>query len=211
MSVFQRSVRYSVPLAMIVSCWTVHTVGSAAWAGEPDPPGRRPRISCGRARSLASLPRGHRIPRPDRASLESLADTDVLHYVLDIEVSNLDPVLNTCDIVGSNVMTIRSKSATLNEFTIRLRNQYTIPNAYVNGSTPVTVTTTSETTRVVTLDRTYTMDEVFTLTIEYQGNSVYLPETGSTITVDTQPDGTPVVATLSQPYFAYTWWPVTTP
>jgi hypothetical protein len=131
-----------------------------------------------------------------------------LHYVLDIEVSNLDPVLNTCDIVGSNVMTIQSKSASLVEFTIRLRDQYTIPNAYVNGSTPVTVTTASETTRVVTLDRTYTMDEVFTLTIEYQGNSVYLPETHSTITVDTQPDGTPVVATLSQPYFAYTWWPV---
>jgi hypothetical protein len=131
-----------------------------------------------------------------------------LHYVLDIEVSNLDPVLNTCDIVGSNVMTIQSKSASLDEFTIRLRDQYTIPNAYVNGATPVTVTTASETTRVVTLDRTYTMDEVFTLTIEYQGNSVDLPEAGGTITVDTQPDGTPVVATLSQPYFAYTWWPV---
>ncbi len=174
------------------------------------PPGTRDnRIpACGKLRSLMSRPDVRPLEPPDPAYLETLADTDVLHYVLDIEVSALSPGGSTCWLAGSNVISIQSKSAALSEFSIRLRNQYSVDAAYIDGATAVTVTTTSETTRVVTLDRVYGLDETFTLTIEYSGNTVHLPTAHGSITVDTQPDGRPVVATLSQPYYAYSWWPV---
>jgi len=139
------------------------------------------------------------------AAYEAAGETDVLHYALDIEISNLNPGSNTCTITGSNTMTIQSKSAGLVEFTFRLRSQFSITASYVNGGTPVTVTTQSSTTRLATLDRAYGMDETFTLTIEYTGGTV--SQGFGSITVGTQ-SGTPVVATLSEPYYSHTWWPV---
>jgi len=136
---------------------------------------------------------------------EAMDDTDVLSYALDIELSNIIPTSNTCTITGTNTMTVKSLAPALTQFTFRLRNQYSITSALVNGSTPVTVATSSTTTRVVTLDRAYTFDEVFTLTVAYTGGSV--SRGFGSIDVNTQ-GGQPVVATLSEAYFAYTWWPV---
>lgn len=160
----------------------------------------------GHTQTAARRLTAERVGLPDAAYLETLDDTDVLHYALEIEISNLDPANNTCTITGSNTMTIQSKSALLSEFTFRLRHQYNITGAYIDGLTPVTVTTVSDTTRVVTLDRTYGLNDVFTLTIEYTGDSV--SAAFGSIEVDTHSDSIPVVATLSEPYYAYTWWPV---
>jgi hypothetical protein len=135
---------------------------------------------------------------------EALADTDVLHYDLNIEITNIDPGANTCTITGTNAITVRSQSAALTEFSFRLREQYTITSADVDG-TPVSVAAPSTTTRVATLDRTYALDEIFTLTVAYTGNTV--SETWGTIEVATHSGGIPVVSTLSEPYYAYTWWP----
>ncbi|MHC4697308.1 MAG: M1 family metallopeptidase, partial [Planctomycetota bacterium] len=138
---------------------------------------------------------------------EPHGDTDVLHYDLDIEVSELNPGGSECNLSGRNRMTIQSKSTALAEFTFRLRSQYTITSALVDDTTPVTVTTASLTTRVVTLDRTYGMDEIFTLTIEYNG----ITESDgpwNPISVTTQPGAGAMVFTISVPYFSYTWWPV---
>ncbi len=138
------------------------------------------------------------------AFLEAMDDTDVLHNKLDIEVSNLNPGSNTCDVFASNVMTIQSKSSALTEFTFRLRSQYAILGSLINDTIPIVVTATSTTTRVATLDRTYGMDEVFTLTIIYSGNSV---SSGfGSFEVRTQ-SGVDIVASLSEPYYSYTWWP----
>lgn len=162
---------------------------------------------CGKAAAMArqlkaDLPAD--VPADGPLGLEAMEETDVLHCDLDIEVSSLNPSGNSCTITGSNRMTIQSKSATLTTFTFRLRNQYTITSALINDVTPVSVSTLNTTTRVATLDRAYAMDEVFTLTIAYTGTT-FSAGFGS-IEVTTQ-GGTPVVASLSEPYYAYTWWP----
>lgn len=161
-------------------------------------------IECGKAaaaRRLLAAPQ----EAPTQAYLETMTDTDVLHNVLDIEVTNVNPGGNTCTLTGSNTMTIKSKSSSLTEFRFRLRSQFTITSATVNGATPVTVTTESTSTRLVTLDRAYALDETFTLAVAYTGNTV--SAAFGSIEVDTHSGGIPVVATLSEPYYAYTWWP----
>ena len=166
----------------------------------------RPFRGCGKARAAAGMLHAEPASVITAARLEAMAETDMLHYALDIEISNINTVSETCTITGSNAMTIQSKSASLSEFTLRLASQYNITAAYTNGSTPVGVTTTSETTRVVTLDRTYGLDEVFTLTIEYAGDTANAQGSFGAIEVVSR-YGNPEVSTLSEPYYAYTWWP----
>jgi aminopeptidase N len=129
---------------------------------------------------------------------EALEDTDVLHCNLEIEIF---PGQED-NIAGTNVMTVQSKSAALTTFTIRLRYQYNITGITVNG-TPVSYSSTN-TSKVVTLDRTYTTDEIFTLEVSYYGHAES-PGFGS-IEFGTHL-GADIIYTLSEPYFAYTWWP----
>lgn len=162
------------------------------------------RVGCGKAHAAMRAFESDHEGLPEGGVAEAMGETDVLHYALDIELSSLNTVTNSCTITGSNTMTVQSKSPALSVFTIRLRSQFNVTSTTVNG-TPVTVTTNSTTTRTVTLDRTYGMDEVFTLVISYTGatQSVGL----GSIEVRSH-NGTPVVATLSEPYYAYSWWPV---
>jgi len=164
---------------------------------------------CGKAQAMASyIP--ERDDQPSEATpREAMIETDVIHYTLDIEISNLNTGANTCTIAGANAILIESTSPALTQFTFRLRNQYTITSAVVTdefGGNPVAVSVSnpSTTTRVATLDRTYSMGERFILTIGYTGTSA--SRGFGSIDVGTQ-GGTPVVATLSEAYFAYTWWP----
>jgi len=98
---------------------------------------------------------------------EPMEDTDVVHYDLDIEISDLNAGTGQCMISGTNRMTVTSKSAALTEFTFRLRSQYTITSALINDTTPVGVATASTTTRVATLDRSYGMDETSFATLYF--------------------------------------------
>jgi hypothetical protein len=132
---------------------------------------------------------------------EALEDTDLLHCNLEIEVL---PDSDT-NLIGSNTMTIQSKSNALTQFTFRLREQYAITSATMNGATPVTITQLSATTRVAALDRIYGMDEVFTLTIAYSGHA---ESRGFGSIGFTTHGGSDIVYSLSEPYFSYTWWPV---
>jgi aminopeptidase N len=166
------------------------------------PDDSRPIIGCGKgqalaARFLAGLPPYD--AELDAADREALGATDVLHYTLDIEI-----LPSSSHISGTNTITVRSLIDGLTQFTIRLQNQYAC-SAVINGSTPVTVTTSSSSTRVVTLDRAYDAGEIFTLTITYSGTA----SAGGfgSINFQTQ-NGQPLVFSLSEPYYAYTWWPV---
>lgn len=132
-------------------------------------------------------------------------DTDVLHYHLDVEVSNLDTDANTCFISGANKMTIQSKVAALSTFTVRLRSQFSINNVLIDGAVPASYSTDSISTRTITLDHAYGINEVFTLTIEYSGNTTSLGF--GSIDVRDHLDE-PSVNTESRPYYSYTWWPV---
>ena len=134
----------------------------------PDAPSPVP--PCGKAQAMATRFRAEqelqRNPEVERAAREAMAETDVLHYDLDIEVTNLNPSGNTCTITGSNTMTIQSLSDTLDTFTFRLRSNYTITSALINGATPITVNQLDLVTREAQLDRVYTTaDAPFTLTI----------------------------------------------
>ena len=169
-----------------------------------------PAVECGKARAMVQQ-YFHEQARQDAfgdygtlvdlAALEAAPDTDLLHCDLAIEILPGQ----TPNLIGTNTMTIQSKTTTLTQFTFRLRSQYVISSALVNGTTPVTVTTASTTTRVVTLNRAYGMDEIFTLTIAYSG----LASSGGFGSIEfTTHAGANIVYTLSEPYYAYTWWPI---
>ncbi len=165
-------------------------------------------LGCGKAHALAqryhaeefAAARQAEYERQVRAGLrEAFEDTDLLHVDLEIEVipSQYDNLAGTCS------LTVQSKSPALTQFTFRLRSQYTITSAEIGGI-PVSVSTQSTTTRVVTLDRTYFMDEVFTLTVAYFGHA---ESRGFGSIEFTTHAGEDIVYTLSEAYFSYTWWP----
>lgn len=161
-------------------------------------------IGCGKARAMLV---GQEQTEADGGGVaaEPLEATDVLHYALDIEITNINPGSNTCTITGQNRITLQSKIDGLTTFTFRLRNQYTVTSLLIDDVTPITFTTDSITTRVATLDRAYALNEVFTITVAYTGNTTSVGF--GSFEVDTH-GGQPVVSTLSEPYYSYTWWPV---
>lgn len=165
----------------------------------------RPIVGCGKAHAMIRDAE-ERFEEDFPIAREAMDDTDVLSYALDIEISNFNVAADTCTIAGTNTITIKSKSPSLTQFTFRLRSQYAITSALINGSIPVTVANPTTTTRIATLDRAYGFDEVFTLTIAYNGTSA--SRGFGSIDIGTNSSGATVVATLSEAYFAYTWWPV---
>lgn len=167
-------------------------------------------VGCGKAHALAQRMAAAEAQQAERAEYEAhvaaglreaLEDTDLLHCALALEIlpAQYD------NLVGTNTMTVQSKSAALTQFSFRLRRQFVIDSALINGTTPVSVTMLSDTTRVATLDRAYGLDEVFTLAVTYHGHAE--SRGFGSIEFDTH-NGADIVYTLSEPYYAYTWWPV---
>jgi len=158
-----------------------------------------------RLRQQAGLPIGEPWSAPGYSSREAMGDTDVLGYVLDIEV---DPVAET--IAGSNTITVKSLVNNLTQFTFVLRNQYVVSSILVNGVTPVTATTPAANSyqRRITLDRAYSAGEVFTIRIAYSGTAVARGFGSIDFSYQNNNTARPrTVATLSEAYFAATWWP----
>lgn len=163
-----------------------------------------PGDGCGKAvaaaRRLAAGNRPVEDPEGWCMACDAAELTDLLHCNLDIEI-----VPSSTTISGSNTFTIMSRKNGLTSFTFRLRSQFVISSAIVNGTTPVPVSNPTTTTRVATLDRAYDDGEVFTLKITYSGVPVSVGSFGS-VSFTTQ-NGQPLFQTLSEPYYAYTWWP----
>jgi len=164
-----------------------------------------PIVGCGKAEAALRWFRTDPVARAAGGVAEAMDETDVLHNDLTIEITDINTSANSCTITGQNRMTIMSTSPSLTTFTFRLRSQFTVTSALINDTIPVNVSTLSTTTRSVTLDRTYGMNEVFTLTIAYTGTTV--SAAFGSIEVRNHA-GSPSVFTLSEPYYAYTWWPV---
>ncbi len=213
MSNVSRFVGGGVVGMLIASCAGFLAFASIGLAGEPTRPdgrlkrmesgsayGEPHRIGCNQGKALARrflASKGMQESGTNRA--EVLEDTDVLHYQLDFEVSNLYGP-GGVTITGSNRMSVRSLTANLTEFTFRLHDVFTITGAYLNDTTPATVSSENWTTRVVTLDRPYGVGEEFTLTIEYTGSPTGIYQG--------QQSGIPFVATLSEAWWSFTFWPV---
>jgi aminopeptidase N len=194
-------------LSALVALGLVLSFVTLATAQAPDD--APPFVGCGKAHALAQ-----RVQHA--AELEAAAE-ECCQHVLDglREAPEATDVLD-CDLtveikpgqspnlIGTNIFTIQSKSSALTTFTFRLSNVFTVSGVLINGVTPVTVTTLTSTTRVVTLDRAYGLDEVFTLSVPYQGNA----GSGGFGSMEYTTHGTStIVYTLSEPYYAYTWWP----
>jgi hypothetical protein len=196
--------------AFAVASFGVLVLQSSAWAVAPQV--EPPIVGCGKAHAMIARDFGAAQAEEqmvldalrDAGLREALTDTDVQHYDLTLEVTNINTGSRTCTLTGTNVITVQSKSANLTQFTFRLRNQYSITSAFINGTTPVTITTVPVTTRIATLDRAYGMDEVFTLTINYTGSSTSVGFGSFDVS---SVGGTAAVASLSEPYYAYSWWP----
>ena len=138
--------------------------------------------------------------------------TDVLNYNLTIEVA---PPSTT--ITGTNVMTVRSNQNGLSTFTFRLRWNFTVSSCTVTdsvGSYSVTPTVPVSTATPVSYGRTFTLarpvnaGQTFTVTVNYTGagQSVGL----GSLSIGTQGGTTgapPIFSTLSEPYYAASWWP----
>ena len=187
----------------------IPAVQSPALAGGNLEPVNKPHVGCGKARALQRrylLEHARREWQDEYSAQlasgarEALTDTDLLHCDLEIEIL---PDLYD-NLIGSNTMTIQSKVDGLTQFTFRLREQFNIANVIINDTTSLGFTTPSRTTRVVTLDRAYDTDEVFTLTIDYAGHA---ESRGFGSIEFTDHNGADIVYTLSEAYYSYTWWP----
>jgi hypothetical protein len=176
--------------------WTLFVlVGATAARGqELLPPGP----GCARAKyeMVARLGPQTRAAQP-RAD-EFSTNTDVLHYQLDIEIN-----LTAAWIGGANTMTVRSQVDGLTLFRFRLDTTFTITDVRIGG-VPVNWLRVEYPTVEVTLDRPYNAGEQFDLYVAYNG----YPQGGGmgAITFRTR-YGASEVFTLSEPWFAYTWWP----
>jgi aminopeptidase N len=124
------------------------------------------------------------------------AATDVVHYRLDLEI---DPGAHR--LTGSNEMTVRCV-APVATFRFRLDALFTIGTITVDGNNASWRRLDSETVEV-TLDRARAAGETFVLAVPYDG----FPTSAYGSIIFGAHSGQPIAYTLSEPWFAYTWWP----
>jgi len=144
----------------------------------------------------ATAAKGLRLKSTDDPLAE---ETDVLHYRLDFEVLPRSRFLG-----GSNTMTVRCRENGVTAFRFWLHSAMSIDSVRIDGSRAQWRRLDGATLEVE-LGRSFDADEVFELEVVYEG---YPVTTGlASIVFETQ-NGSPVVSTLSEPWFSYTWWPV---
>lgn len=131
------------------------------------------------------------------APTEALTATDLISVALEIT-----PNFTNSTLAGKCTMQVKALQS-ISVFTIRLHSNFTINTATVGG-TAVSVGSPSGGARQVTLDRTYNADEQFTLVLEYSGAPAGAGFGSFTFTTHS---GAQICASLSEPYYAYTWWP----
>lgn len=132
-------------------------------------------------------------------AFRAVGETDVLANSLSLEVT---PQTNK-RIVGTNIITARVLSPGFNQFRFQLDSNYTITSLKLDGRT---ITFTREDSRnvVANFDVAYGVNTVFSLQIGYDGLATAVG-LGS-IEFGTH-SGAPYVFSLSEPYYASTWWP----
>ncbi|MFO0832267.1 MAG: M1 family aminopeptidase [Phycisphaerales bacterium] len=165
-------------------------------------------VGCGKAHALmarmqAGLPISEQGAPPVFADREAPGATDLISVNLDIEI---DPAVSA-NITGSNEMVVRSTGNGLTQFTFMLRSQFSVTQVLVDGS-PVGLPTApgaNSYARTITLPHAYNTNDQFTVKIFYNGLAV--SRGFGSIEFGTQ-NGQPLASTLSEAYYAATWWPV---
>jgi len=176
---------------------------AAAHVAYTDPTAPRPADPVGAdlcaAGKILRFADGPALPLPATEGAGAPASqTDVLHNDLSVTV---DPAAGS--LTGANTMTIRSLADGLTEVGVRISDQFSLPQVLVDGAA-APWTRLSPTTIRVTLPTPMNTGDVFSLTVAYSGPGV-AAGFGS-ITFGTHA-GTPIFSTLSETWYAYTWWP----
>ena len=132
------------------------------------------------------------------SALRTQAPVDAIHYKLEIEL-----LFTTKSIQGTQHATFKSLQNGLTTVDLDLYRTYAVPSVKI-GTTNLSFTRPTDLIRI-TLDRTYNLNEQFTIDITYSGT----PPTSSGFggMVFTTHSGSPMCWTLSEPWDAKLWWP----
>ena len=166
----------------------------------PSTAGEGPLDGCSRGKTE----RAHASKRTETLRIKSSNDplttqTDVLHYRLAFEI---DPPARYLS--GRNTMTIRTLVDDVNVFRFWLHTAFSIAAVEVDGENAEWRRLDAEVIEV-SLGQTYARSENFELQVDYEGS----PVSGGWMSIVFESHrGTPVVSTLSEPWYSYTWWPV---
>lgn len=126
--------------------------------------------------------------------------TDVLHYTLDLTITPSTQTLS-----GTCTMTVQSLTPGLTQFGFRLADVFTISSVLVNGQS-VSPTRLDPINLTVGLPSIMGFNDVFTVAVTYSG----VPNASGLGSFLFQNRGSPAVRvffSLSEPWYAYTWWP----
>ncbi|MHC5004239.1 MAG: M1 family aminopeptidase [Planctomycetota bacterium] len=173
----------STPLALAVTL----AVAASPPAGRPDGHG-----ACKGWLAEAAGPAATMALEP------SVDPFDVLHYDLQLEL-----LPESHSLIGGNTIIGRSQLDGLVSVDLRLDDAFQI-TAVLNDGLPTTWQRLSPTTFRVDLHHPHVMNEVFDVRVEYGGQPVSLGF--GSINFEMR-GGQPLIFTLSEPWYAYTWWP----
>jgi len=134
-----------------------------------------------------------RLLAADVDAAETPDETDVIHCFLDIGLN-----FSSRTISGINTLTVKSQKDGLSSITLNLSSALTITGVAVNTQ-PVGFTRQGSTV-VITLNRSYGVGEAFTVAVSYGGRPQSQGWNSFGFTSTT-------AASLSQPWYAHTWWP----
>ena len=179
--------------ALVVGCYLVLPAAAqlVAPADECHEEGKDPLCGHLKATMARFLAEEQAVP------VEEVTDTDVTHCFLDVEI---DPAAHT--ISGTNTVTATSLVDGLTAFTLDLRYNMIVDGVTMGGS-PVSYSQPGDDV-VITLDRAYDTDESFEVVVAYHGTP---QEVGFGSFDWSTHGGTTIVSTLSEPWYAYSWWP----
>jgi len=182
---------------MLAALLLALTIYPSTSAPPPDPvPGAE---LCSRARTALAAQRHALTATALELSTDPYsADTDVLHYNLELEV-----VPATRTLTGRNRMTILCRRDGLAAFRFRLDQLFHVSEVSIAGHAQTWRFVDSATVEV-SLQPPQPVGSTFELTVAYDG----VPSAGSTGIYFGNRQGQPLVWTLSEPWYAYTWWPV---
>lgn len=125
------------------------------------------------------------------------SNIDVTYYKLDLNISYANQSLN-------GTVTINSISLTngLTNIFFDLQDHFKLQGVTLNGN-PLNATLQNDKVNI-TLDKTYNIGEDFSIVIQYSGTP---GSSGFGSFRFAEHNGSPIMWTLSEPYFASDWWP----
>ena len=197
--------RYAAGRIVYAAVWLVALVGGTTALADETPAtdpcaavGFQKDGICGHA--VAAMARFEREQKVDRAALaEVQTDTDITHVFLDLELVPASSVL-----IGTATLSVTSRSNGLSEFTLDLRTGMAVDAILLNGAAATFNRPANQI--VIPLDRAYAVGEQFQVAVTYHGT----PDTDGFGAFGFNTHGspsTPIIWTLSEPYYASTWWP----